>query len=64
VEIKPNETPTAILFELRHSPIARRTSVTVAATGFTFLILWMITSGSFKPCPVTVQTISLPSGIF
>ena len=47
----------------RYSSIARRTSVTVAAIGFNSFIRPIITSGSFKPCPVTVQTIRLPSRI-
>ena len=47
-----------------YSSIARRTSVTVAAIGFNFFICLIITSGSFKPCPVTVQTIRLLSRIF
>src|SRR5436309_449880 len=60
----PNETRTAILFEVGYSSIARRTSVTVAAIGFNSFIRRIITSGSFKPCPVTVQTIRLASRIF
>src|SRR6476646_6770719 len=47
-----------------YSSIARRTSVTVAAIGFNSDICPRITSVSFKPCPVTVQTIRLASGIF
>src|SRR5438552_7298199 len=47
-----------------YSPIAHRTSFTVAATGFNSSIRWRIASGSFKPCPVTVQTMRLASGIF
>jgi hypothetical protein len=47
----------------RYSSIARRTSLTVAATGFNSLSCLIITSGSFKPWPVTVQTIRLPFGI-
>ena len=64
MEINRNETRTAILFEVGYSSIARRTSATVAAIGFNSLICPIITSGSFKPCPVTVQTIRLASRIF
>src|SRR4029077_3855400 len=64
METNPNEARTAILFEVGYSSIARRTSATVAAIGFNSLICPIITSGSFKPCPVTVQTIRLPSRIF
>lgn len=48
----------------RYSSMARRTSATVAATSFNSFICLMITSGSFKPFPVTVHTILLASGIF
>jgi len=34
MEIKPNNAPTATLFEPGYSAIARRTSVTVAGIGF------------------------------
>src|SRR5215211_5654194 len=63
-ETNPNEARTAILFGVGYSSIARRTSFTVAAIGFNFFICPVITSGSFKPCPVTVQTIRLHSRIF
>src|SRR4030095_2490790 len=48
----------------RCSSRARRTASRVAATGLNSLMRSIITSGSFNPCPVTVQTIRLPSGIF
>src|SRR6476659_347747 len=65
METNLNEARTAILFDgLGYSSIARRTSVTVAATGFNSFIRPIITSGSFKPCPVTVQTIRLVCRIF
>src|SRR5262245_43533636 len=63
IEINANDARTAILFEVGYSSIARRTSLTAAATGFSCFICPVITSGSFNPCPVTVQTIRLPSGI-
>src|SRR5947208_13945268 len=47
-----------------YSPIACRTAFTVAGTGFNSFIAWVIASGSFKPWPVTVQTIRLASGMF
>src|SRR4030095_262525 len=47
----------------RYSSRARRTASRVAVTGFNSLIRSIITSGSFNPCPVAVQTIRLPSGI-
>ena len=53
-----------ILGTISYSSIARRTSVTVAAIGFNFFIRPIITSGSFNPWPVTVQTIRLVSRIF
>src|SRR4029077_17927944 len=64
METNPNRARTAILFEVGYSSIARRTSVTVAAIGFNSSIRPIITSGSFNPCPVTVQTIRLVSRIF
>src|SRR5690349_14791810 len=64
IETNRNETRTAILFEAGYSSIERRTSLTLAATGFNSFIRPIITSGSFKPCPVTVHTIRLPSRIF
>src|SRR5205814_5053688 len=64
IETNSNRARTAILFEVGYSSIARRTSVTVAATGFNSFICPIITSGSFKPCPVTVHTIRLASRIF
>src|SRR5215211_2887507 len=63
MELNRNETRTAILFEVGYSSIACRTSVIVAAIGFNSFIRPIITSGSFKPCPVTVQTMRLASGI-
>src|SRR5262245_38193865 len=47
----------------RYSSIARRTSLTVAAIGFISFSCLIITSASFKPWPVTVQTIRLRFGI-
>src|SRR6266487_3349420 len=64
METNRNKTRTAILFEVGYSSIARRTSTAAAAIGFNSLICPIITSGSFKPCPVTVQTIRLASRIF
>src|SRR5262245_26223892 len=63
IESNLNGARTAILFEVGYSSIARRTSVAVAAIGFNSVICPRITSGSFKPCPVTVQTIRLPAEI-
>ena len=48
---------------VHYSPIAWRTSFTVAGTDLNSCILAVITSGSFNPCPVTVQTIRLCSEI-
>src|SRR5438067_12355798 len=64
MEINRNRARTAILFEVGYSSIARRTSATMAGIGFNSFIRRIITSGSFKPCPVTVQTIRLASRIF
>src|SRR5258705_263343 len=47
-----------------YASIARCTALRVAGTDFNSFICVVITSGSFNPCPVTVQTIWLSSVIF
>ena len=62
--LNPKEGELRWFSSVGYSPIACRTSVVVADTGFNSFMRWIIKSGSFKPCPVTVQTMRLASGIF